>query len=113
MSQHPRLMARPSGVLAVVRLAAIPVFLLAESLVAHSEANQEAFIPLLVLAAVYAAAVMLCELRGRPLASAAVLATVDIVLIAALVATSGGRSRSSVTRFSCCPSGRHCSSAPV
>lgn len=90
MSQHPRLFARPSGVLAVVRLAAIPVFLLAESLVAHSEVNQEAFIPLLVLAAVYAAAVMLCELRGRPLASAAVLATVDIVLIAALVATSGG-----------------------
>ena len=90
MSSRPRLMLRPSGAFAVIRLAAMPVFLLAERLVEHPEANQALFTPLLVLAALYAAAAMLSELRGRPLSTPAVLATVDIVLISALVASSGG-----------------------
>jgi len=76
--------------LAVIRLAAVPVFFLAERLVEHPEANQSPFTPILLLAALYASAAIFSELRGRPLITLAVLTTVDIILIAALVATSGG-----------------------
>ncbi|WP_326967620.1 sensor histidine kinase [Arthrobacter sp. CG_A4] len=76
--------------MAVIRLVAVPVFFLAERLVEHPEANQAPFTPMLLLAALYAAAAMASELRSRPLINPAVLTTVDIILIAALVATSGG-----------------------
>ena len=90
MTSRPRLMSRQSGAFAVIRLAAVPVFLLAERLVEHPEANQALFTPLLALAALYAVAAMVSEVCGRPLSTPAVLVAVDIVLIAALVATSGG-----------------------
>jgi two-component system, NarL family, sensor kinase len=76
--------------LAVARLAAVPVFFAAERLVAHPTANTEPFGPLLAVAAVYAAVALAAELLGRPLARPPVLAAVDLLLIAALVATSGG-----------------------
>lgn len=86
---HERL-ARPSGVLAVVRVAAVPVFFAAERLVTHPEANGGPFVPLLVLAAAYALATLVAELRGRSLGRPAALSAVDVLLIAGLVATSGG-----------------------
>jgi two-component system NarL family sensor kinase len=81
---------RPGHALALIRLAAVPVFFAAERLVAHPVANTAAFAELLVVAGVYALATALAELRGRPLARPPVLAAIDFALIAALVATSGG-----------------------
>ncbi len=84
------LLGRPGAVLALIRLAAVPVFFAGERLVDHPVANSEPFGELLVLAAVYAVVAAAAELRGRPLAPAAVLAAIDVALITALVATSGG-----------------------
>jgi two-component system NarL family sensor kinase len=83
-------LAHPGGVLAVIRLAAIPVFFAAERLVEHPAANGGPFAPLLVAAAVYAGAALVAELRGRPLGPPSVLTGADVLLIAGLVATSGG-----------------------
>jgi two-component system NarL family sensor kinase len=80
----------PGGVLAVIRLAAVPVFFAAERLADHPQAHTRLFGPVLVLLGLYALAALIAELRGRALAPPAVLTTVDVVLIAALVATSGG-----------------------
>jgi two-component system NarL family sensor kinase len=81
---------QPGGVLVLIRLAAVPVFAAAERLVDHPVANSALFGPLIVLAAVYALAALAGELRGTPLASPRALACVDLLLITALVATSGG-----------------------
>ena len=83
-------LAGPGGVLALIRLGAVPVFFAAERLVDHPVANSAPFGPLLAAAAVYALVALAAELRGRPLASARLLAGLDLVLITALVATSGG-----------------------
>jgi two-component system NarL family sensor kinase len=83
-------LTRPGAVLAVVRLAALPVFFVAERLVAHPAARAEAFALVLAVAAVYAVAALVAELRGRTLAPVAVLAAADLLFIAALVETSGG-----------------------
>ncbi len=81
---------RPGGSLALIRLAAVPVFFAAERLVDHPVANTAWFGELLVVAGVYAVATFAWELRGRAIAPASALAVVDFGLIAALVATSGG-----------------------
>lgn len=78
------------GVLALIRLAAIPVFFVAERFVDHPNPNSGPFDVLIVLAAVYAAGSLVAELAGRPLAPPRVLAAVDLLGIVVLVATSGG-----------------------
>ncbi len=83
-------LSEPGGVLAVIRLAAVPVFVAAERLVDHPVANSAPFGPLIALAAVYALVALGAELRGTPLAPARVLAGVDLIVITVLVATSGG-----------------------
>ena len=83
-------LAHPGGVLALIRLAAVPVFFAAERLVDHPVANSAPFGPLIALAGVYAVVALAAELRGTPLAPARALAGVDALVITALVATSGG-----------------------
>ena len=83
-------LARPGGVLAIIRLAAVPVFIAAERLVDHPVANSAPFGPLIAVTAVYALAALVAELADRPLMPSRALAIADLVLIAALVATSGG-----------------------
>ncbi|CAA9536504.1 MAG: hypothetical protein AVDCRST_MAG30-4284 [uncultured Solirubrobacteraceae bacterium] len=83
-------LAHPGGVLALIRLAAVPVFVAAERLVDHPVANSAPFGPLIALAGVYAVVALAAELRGTPLAPARALAGVDALVITALVATSGG-----------------------
>jgi two-component system NarL family sensor kinase len=78
------------GVLAVIRAIAIPVFFTAERIVEHPNQNSAPFDVLIVLAALYAAAALAGELSGRPIARARVLAAIDLLGIAVLVATSGG-----------------------
>jgi len=90
MTSWPDRLAHPGGVLAVIRLAAVPVFFAAERLVDHPDANRAAFEPVLVVVVGYAFLALAFELRGRPLARSRVLVAVDAVLIATLVATSGG-----------------------
>jgi two-component system, NarL family, sensor kinase len=90
MSAWRERLAQPGGVLAVIRLAAVPVFFAAERLADHPQAHTRPFGPVLVVLGVYALATVVAELRGRPLASPAVLTAADVVLIAALVAASGG-----------------------
>ena len=89
MTPRP-LLARPGGVLAVIRLATIPLFFAAERLVEHPTARSEPFGALLALATVYAVGLLVLELRGRELAPRWVPAVLDLLLIAALVYTSGG-----------------------
>lgn len=90
MSAWRERLAHPGGVLAVIRLAAVPVFFAAERLADHPEAHTGPFGPVLVVLGLYALAALVAELRGRALAAPAVLTALDVVLIAALVATSGG-----------------------
>jgi two-component system NarL family sensor kinase len=85
-----RVLARPGVALAVIRLATIPLFFVAERLVAHPRAHSGPFGVLLALAAVYAAAMLVLELRGRRLEPPWATAVLDLVLITALVYTSGG-----------------------
>ena len=88
-SRGPR--TRDAGyALALIRLAAIPVFFAAERLVRHPAANDDAFEPLLILAALYAGAALVGELRGRPIGRPGLLACIDLLVVSALVATSGG-----------------------
>lgn len=90
MSGRWERLARPALVLAVIRVAAVPVFFAAERLADHPDARTGPFGPALVLFALYALATLVAAMRDRALASPPVLSSVDIVLIAALVATSGG-----------------------
>lgn len=83
-------LTHPGGALVVIRLAAIPVFFAAERFVDHPQANSDPFTWLLVVAGLYALATFAAELAGRQLASAPVLAAIDLAFITALVATSGG-----------------------
>jgi two-component system NarL family sensor kinase len=83
-------LATAGGVLALIRLAAIPLFFAAERLVDHPVQNSEPFGPLLVVAAAYAVLALAMELGDRSLARPGVLAVLDLVLISALVASSGG-----------------------
>ena len=82
--------SRPGAVLAVIRLAALPVFLVAERLVAHPTVRTDAFDAVFAGASVYAVAALVAQLRRRPLAPAWALAAADLAFIAALVETSGG-----------------------
>lgn len=90
MSLQAERLRSAGGVLAVIRLTAVPVFFVAERIVEHPNQNSEPFDVLIVLGAVYAVAALLGELAGRPLARPRVLAAVDLLGIAVLVATSGG-----------------------
>jgi two-component system, NarL family, sensor kinase len=83
-------LAGPGGALALIRVAAIPVFFLAERLVDHPAGLSGPFAELLLVAGLYALATLVGEALGRPLAPRPVLATADLGLITALVATSGG-----------------------
>jgi two-component system NarL family sensor kinase len=77
-------------VTALIRLAAVPLFFAAERLVDHPVQNSAPFGPLLILAGVYAAATLAAELTSRRIVPGWWLATFDLALITALVATSGG-----------------------
>lgn len=90
MRSRASLLASGGGVLAVIRLAAIPVFFAAERFVDHPTAASGAFGPLLIVAATYAIAAFATQARGRPLGPPGVLAAADLAFITALVATSGG-----------------------
>jgi two-component system, NarL family, sensor kinase len=81
---------RPGVILALIRLAAVPVFFAAERLVEHPVENTDPFGVLLVLAGAWALVTAAGELAGRPLAPAGRLAGVDVLLLVVLVATSGG-----------------------
>ncbi len=83
-------LATAGGALALVRAIAVPLFFAAERLVDHPVQNSGPFGAILGIAAIYAAAGLGAELRGRPLAAPWQLAVADLVLISALVATSGG-----------------------
>jgi two-component system NarL family sensor kinase len=85
-----RVLLRPSGALAVVRLVALPLFLLAERAVDHPAARTGPFPWLLAAAALYALAALAAELTERRFLSAGAQAGIDVVLVAALVETSGG-----------------------
>ena len=85
-----RVLLRPSGALAVVRLVAMPLFLLAEQAVDHPAARTGPFPWLLAAATLYAVAALAAELADRRFLSAGALAGIDVVLVAALVETSGG-----------------------
>ena len=90
MTRATERFTQPGGVLALIRLAAVPVFYAAERLVEHPVANTRPFGVLLAVAGVYAISAFVAETRGRPLAPAYALAFIDLTLITALVATSGG-----------------------
>lgn len=83
-------LATSAGVLALIRVVAVPMFFAAERLVDHPVQNTEPFGVLLAIAGLYAIACLVAVLAGRTLGSPAALAAADVVLIAALVATSGG-----------------------
>jgi len=84
-------LGRPAVVLAVVRLAAVPVFFATERLVDHPVARSGPFGELLVLAGVYAiAAALAAFLRPEWDERLRFLPVADFALIVALVATSGG-----------------------
>jgi len=90
-SRRPRELLETAGsVLALIRLVAIPVFFAGERLVDHPVQNSGPFDALLAAAGLYAVIAVVAELRGRPLATPWKLAAVDLALISALVATSGG-----------------------
>jgi len=78
------------GLVAVIRLIAVPLFFAAERLVAHPIPHSAPFDAVLAAAAVYAVLAFLAELRGRALAAPWILGVADLGIISALVATSGG-----------------------
>jgi two-component system NarL family sensor kinase len=90
MSRWWERLATADGTLAVIRVVAIPVFFAGERLSDHPEPRTEPFIAVLALSGLYALLALLAQLRGRVLGPSAVLVAVDVVMIAALVATSGG-----------------------
>lgn len=77
-------------VVAVIRLAAVPLFFAAERLVDHPVQNSAPFGVLIALAAVYSIGTLIAELAQRRPGPAWLFAGVDLALISALVATSGG-----------------------
>lgn len=85
------LLGHPERVVALVRLAAVPVFLLGERLIDHPEARGEAFRFVLLVAMVYA--VLLAAHAfwpdRRPVALW-ITATIDLGLLGLLTYTSGG-----------------------
>ncbi len=82
--------ATAGGVLAVIRVVAVPLFFAAERLVDHPARNSGPFDALLALAACYAVAILAAELSGRSPGVSWPLALADLLLISALVASSGG-----------------------
>jgi two-component system, NarL family, sensor kinase len=79
----------PARLLALIRLAALPVFVAAERLVDRPAPGTEAFEVVLAVAAVYAVGTLLAD-RLRWRVPPAALAAADLAFVVALVATSGG-----------------------
>ena len=79
------------GLLAVVRLAALPVVLIGERLVPYPHAGARLFVPIFVVAAAYAAlAAWRAWRRPRDAGVPAWQLTLDVLLLCALVYSSGG-----------------------
>jgi two-component system NarL family sensor kinase len=79
------------GLLAVVRLAALPVVLIGERLVPYPHAGARLFVPIFVVAAAYAAlAAWRAWRRTREEGVPAWQLTLDVMLLCALVYSSGG-----------------------
>jgi two-component system NarL family sensor kinase len=85
-----RALSRPTAALAIVRVLAMPLFLLAERAVDHPAARTAPFEALLAVATAYAVVAAVLELRGRSVAPPLVQAIIDVLLVGGLVATSGG-----------------------
>ena len=83
---------RTEGLLAVIRLAALPVVLIGERLVPYPQAGARLFVPIFVLAAAYAALAAWWAWRrtGDEKSVPAWQLTLDVMFLCALVYTSGG-----------------------
>ena len=78
-------------VLALIRLAALPVIFVGEAIVPHHPAQEGLFVPLLVAAAVYAlVAIGIAFSPYGPLVPGTAYASLDLAFICALTYTSGG-----------------------
>ena len=85
------LLDHPARVIALVRLAALPVFLAGERLIDHPDARSGAFRFVLLLGAVYAILAARAAFSDRPHSiPGRVTAGVDLLLLALLTYTSGG-----------------------
>lgn len=80
----------PARGLALVRLAAVPLFLVAEKTVEDQVPPSPAFGWLLALAAVYAIAAAVAEWRWPGRIPASLFAALDFAVVVALIAASGG-----------------------
>jgi two-component system, NarL family, sensor kinase len=80
----------PARGLALVRLAAVPLFLVAERMVDDQVKPSPAFGWLLALAAVYAVAAAVAEWRRPGRIPASLFAALDFAVVVALIAASGG-----------------------
>lgn len=83
-------MGSAGRVLAAIRCLAIPLFFAAEQLVDHPVQQSGPFGLLLLIAGIYAVATLVGELLGKPIAPGWALGVADLLLISALVASSGG-----------------------
>ena len=96
--EHARTEVRPTGrpprtpaLLAIIRLAALPVVLAGERLVEHPQDRAELFLPILVVAVAYAVGTAWRAWRySEPDTVPGWQLTVDILLLCALAYTSGG-----------------------
>lgn len=90
-SRQASLLAHPERVVALVRLAAVPVFLVGERLIDHPEARGGAFRFVLLVAALHAVVLaghaFSADRRPVPLR---ITAAIDLALLGALTYTSGG-----------------------
>ncbi|PTL56426.1 sensor histidine kinase [Paraconexibacter algicola] len=85
------LLDHPARVVALVRLAAVPVFFFGERLIDHPEAHSGAFRFVLAFGVVYAAVLAgLAFSPGRRPLPLRVTATIDLALLGGLTYTSGG-----------------------
>lgn len=78
-------------VLGLIRLTALPVIFLGERIVPHHAAQSELFVPILVIAAVYAVgALFVTYVPGAEVVPGTAYAALDLAFICALTYTSGG-----------------------
>jgi len=91
MTRASSLLDHPARVVALVRLAGVPVFLAGERLIDHPDARSGAFRVVLVIGALYAIAVAVAAFSDRhgP-APTRFTAVVDLMLLGVLTYTSGG-----------------------